>query len=207
MKTILVLNAKGGVGKTTIATNLAGYYAHKKKRTCLIEMDPQHSVLEWARSRPISDGRLNCIDGTTHPLNIPKNADYVIIDAPAAARGNPLVSLLRRADMIIIPVLPSPIDIKALKNYLGELRKAITHCGKKNKLKIGVVANRTRAHTNMSVQLHKYLSNFPYKYLAALRDSTNYINAAMLGRSIFEYREALHKSDRKDWKPIIEWIG
>lgn len=207
MKTILVINAKGGVGKTTVATNLAGYYASRKKRVQLVELDPQGCALDWLRCRPALLGRIWACDGIARPINLSaKNIDYAVIDAPAAVTGTRLLSLLKRADYVLIPVLPSPIDIRALGKYMKELRRAITATGHR-KLKFGILANRMRSNTNISAELHTHLTALPYAYLTALRDSTNYVRLAATGQSIFEYRPSLTEVDRQEWRPIIRWIG
>ena len=207
MKTVLIINAKGGVGKTTVSVNLAGYYAAKRKRVHLIELDPQGSTLDWLKRRPTHLGRIWSVDGVGRSWSLSeRRTDYAIIDAPAAVGGSKLSALLRRADAVVVPVLPSPIDIKALDGYLKEIRKACAAAGI-NRRRIGILANKMRSNTNISAELHRHLSAMPYTYLTALRDSTNYIHCFNVGVSVFEYRPSLTAVDRKEWRPVIKWIG
>jgi len=113
MRTILVVNAKGGCGKTTIATNLASAYAVNGAKTILADFDPQQSALEWLAQRPDWRDPIIGVDASQGRVHFPADTDRVIIDSPARVHGQQLSGFVRRADSIIVPVLPSPIDIRA----------------------------------------------------------------------------------------------
>ena len=121
MRTIMLLNAKGGCGKSTLASNLASYYAAEGKSVALVDFDPQKSGLEWLSARSENDWEITGIDGTQKDLHIPRNLDIVIFDAPAGVSGKELTAMVKQAETIIIPVLPSPIDIRAASHFIRDL--------------------------------------------------------------------------------------
>ena len=122
MRSILVLNAKGGSGKTTIATNLAGYYANQGKKVVLADFDPQGSSIDWLRQRRRNFPKIMGIEAYSAPIRVPKIADILIMDAPSRTHDEQLVSLLKRTETAIIPVVPSPMDIRAAQRFFGELK-------------------------------------------------------------------------------------
>lgn len=205
MRHILVMNAKGGCGKSTVATNLASYYASNGHSVALADFDPQRSSLDWATIRPVGLPPVHAIAAFEDGLrSLPRNADYVIIDAPARSHGTELTELVGRAETIIVPVLPSPIDMIASQRLVQELRDV----GKvsRREARIGVVGNRVREQTLIFDRLDQYLSHLRVPYLTALRDAQNYIRAYSRGIGIFELPEYLAWSDRQQWDPIIEWL-
>ena len=122
MRTILVTNAKGGCGKSTIATNLAAYYASEGYETALADFDPQGSSLDWLAERPAEIGPITGLKAFEDGLNqLPRGTEFLIVDAPARSTGKELTTLLRRAESVIVPVLPSPIDMKAAAKFISEL--------------------------------------------------------------------------------------
>ena len=121
MRSILILNAKGGSGKTTVATNLAGYYASQGKKVVLADFDPQGSSIDWLRQRRRNFPKIMGIEAFNAPLRVPKITDILIMDAPSRTHDEQLVSLLKRAETAIIPVVPSPMDIRAAQRFFGEL--------------------------------------------------------------------------------------
>lgn len=206
MRSILLLNAKGGCGKTTLATNIAAYYAQKGKRVVLADFDPQGSSMDWLAARP----RIRGLPAWQGGIRVPKNTDYLIIDSPAAVSGRPLANLVQRADSILIPVLPSPIDIRAAEHFIGQLnalRRVLN-----TQVKLATVANRVRENTLAAGDLDDYLEMIKLPngkkvpYLALLRASQNYIRAAETGLSIFEFLPARTEYDRESWKRIFRWL-
>src|SRR5690606_26368684 len=156
MRSILIMNAKGGCGKSTIATNLAAYYASEGHETALADFDPQRSSLAWLEERPENYGPITGIEGFESGLrNVPRNTEYLIIDAPARSHGRELVDLVKRAETIIVPVLPSPIDMKAAASFVEELMGLQKVADKK--AKVAVVANRVRDNTLIFEELDAYL--------------------------------------------------
>ncbi len=155
MRSILVMNSKGGCGKTTLATNLAGYYAARGKSVTLVDYDPQESSIDWLDARGSDRAPIVGIAASRDAVRIPKNTDYVIMDSPAAVHGRPLAELVRKADIILMPVLPSPIDVRAARNFLNEvnkLRKVVNA-----DVKFATVANRVRENTVAAHDLYEYL--------------------------------------------------
>jgi chromosome partitioning protein len=205
MRTIMVLNAKGGCGKSTISTNLASYYAfEEEKKVVLADYDPQGSSLAWLEVRgeewPLIEG-VAAFKDALHPA---KDTDILIIDAPARVHGKELTDLVRKADTIIFPVLPSPIDMRAATNYMQEL-KAVGKVAR-NEVKIGVVANRVRETTIIFSELFDFINKLKVPYVATLRDTQNYIRAEERGVGIFEMAPSQVYQDVESWETLIKWL-
>ena len=142
MRSILVLNSKGGTGKTTLATNLAAYYALLEYNVALVDYDVQKSALDWLDTRPEDCAYIHGVDGTRPGARIPRNMDYVFMDAPAASHGEAMVRLLRKAQTCIIPVVPSALDLNAAVRFLDRLVRLGRVLNRK--VRVGTVANRVR---------------------------------------------------------------
>jgi chromosome partitioning protein len=205
MRSILVTNAKGGCGKSTLATNLAAYYASEGFETVLVDYDPQQSALSWLEERPEEYAAITGVAGFEGGLRgLPRNAEYIIIDAPARSHGKELTELVRRAESILVPVLPSPIDIKAAEKFVDELLKVGKVADKK--AKVAVVANRVRENTLIFDELDAYLDKLKAPYIAALREAQNYIRAYQRGLGVHELPPYLAWPDWEQWDPILEWL-
>ncbi len=205
MRHIMVMNAKGGCGKSTLATNLAAYYADAGYGVALADYDPQRTSLDWLERRPDSRPKIAAIAGFEDGLkHAPRQADYVIIDAPARSHGKELTDLVRHAETIIIPVLPSTIDMQASDRFIKELQAV----GKVNRkqAKIGVVANRVREYTLIYEELDEHLTAMRVPYLASLREAQNYVRAYTRGLGIFELPEYLAWPDWEQWEPLTKWL-
>jgi chromosome partitioning protein len=206
MRTILIANAKGGCGKSTMATNLAAYYASEGFATALADYDPQGSALSWLRDRPEEYGPITGVEAFDSGLrSVPRNAEFLVIDAPARSYGKELVELIKRAETIIVPVLPSPIDIKAAESFVDEML-AVAKVAEK-KAKVGLVANRVRENTLIYEELDKYLSKLKVPYVATLREAQNYIRAYQRGLGVHELPPYLAWPDWEQWDPLLEWLG
>lgn len=205
MRHILVTNAKGGSGKSTIATNLAAYYASEGFETALADFDPQESALGWLETRPSSHAPIIGIRGYETGLRkLPRNTEYLIIDAPARSYGRELNELVKRAETVIVPILPSPIDIDASSKFIDELMHV--HKIADRKAKIAVVANRVRENTLIFEQLDEYLSKLRAPYITAIREAQNYIRAYQRGLGIHELPAYLAWPDWEQWDPLLEWL-
>jgi len=205
MRHILVTNAKGGCGKSTIATNLAAYYASEGFETALADFDPQASALGWLEDRPENYAPITAISGFDGGLrNLPRNTEYLVIDAPARSHGKELTELVKRAESIIVPVLPSPIDIKAADKFVDELLHI--HKITEKQAKVAVVANRIRENTLIFEDLDDYLSRIKAPYIATLREAQNYIRAYQRGLGIHELPPYLAWPDWEQWDPLLEWL-
>ena len=141
----------------------------------------------------------------TKPIKASKDS-VVIYDVPAAVYGSRLNTYIKKADTVVVPVMPSPIDIKAAMDFLNALRSMGSVIRKK--IKVGLVANSERANTNIFLELATYLVREKgLKYITAFRDNTNYIKSARTGLGIFEMGESATAQDREEWKPLIRWLG
>jgi chromosome partitioning protein len=211
MRSILVLNAKGGSGKTTIATNLAGYYADAGAKVALADYDPLGSAMDWIEQRPSKFAKVVGIPAFSSGLRVPRRTDVVIIDAPSRTHGEQLVNLLRRAHTVIIPVVPSPVDIRAAQRFFGEIRDIRDQI--KTDIKLATVGSRIREGTRAADSLEDYLyelklpSGRRFPFLTILRQSANYLKAAERGMSIFEFAPLATAPDREYWAPLLRWLA
>lgn len=205
MRTILVTNAKGGCGKSTIATSLAAYYASEGYATTLADYDPQGSALDWLAERPQEYPPIKGIRSFEAGLTgLSRNCDYLIIDSPARSTGKELTALLRRAESVIVPVLPSPIDMKAGARFISELldSRKITE----KKARVAIVANRVRENTLIYEELDEYLAKLKVPYVASFREAQNYIRSYQRGLGIHELPPYLAWPDWEQWEPLLEWL-
>lgn len=211
MRTLLVLNPKGGSGKSTVAMNIAGYYAQSGAKVAIVDGDPQASCADWLALRPASappilQGRLHA-----NKITLPGRTEIAVIDTPAAIHGARLANFVRTSETMVIPVSPSPIDIRAAEHFLEELyslRRLINR-----KVRLATVANRAREDTLAAVKLESYLDRMKLPggqrlpFITMLRNSQNYVKAAERGLSIFEFAPAKTVYDREQWKPLLRWLN
>ena len=203
-RTIMVINSKGGSGKTTLATNLASYYASRKRPVVLADFDPQSSSLAWLAARPGENAPIRGLAAWRDMLWVPQGIDTVVMDVAAGVRNRLLARLLRRAQTIIIPVLPSALDMRAATDFIGELLGI--HAQSRLAPKIAVVANRVRENTRAFDALEEFLGGLGLPFLTSLRDSQNYVTAAERGVGIFEMGSASVATDLEQWDPLLKWL-
>jgi chromosome partitioning protein len=210
--TTLVINPKGGSGKTTVATNLASYFAANQVPTALMDYDPQGSSLNWLRQRPLhlkrihganaapaKPGRMRSLD-----MRVPEDTRQLVIDAPAGACGLLLQEMLVRTNCILIPVAPSSIDIHATANFIRDLLLAGRI--RANNIRLAVVANRVRKSMPVYQPLERFLSSLHLPLITRLNDSDVYVSAAETGISVFEMDFASSIAERQQFMPIAEWV-
>ena len=205
MRHIMVLNAKGGCGKSTIATNIASYFANEGASVALADYDPQRSSLDWLARRPENRATIAAVAGFEDGLkHAPRNADILVIDAPARSHGAELTDLVKHAETIVVPVLPSTIDMQATSTFLEELRGV----GKvaRKQAKVAAIANRVRDNTLIFDDLDEYLTKAKVPYIAALREAQNYVRAYTRGLGIFELPEYLAWPDWDEWESLTAWL-
>lgn len=211
MRSILVLNPKGGCGKSTVAMNIAGYFATQGRRVALADCDPQGSCNYWLGRRPAGVHPIAPARSNAGKLSVPRGMDLVVIDSPAAMHGQRLAKLVRGSQTLVIPVLPSPLDMRAAERFLEELfslRRFINR-----KVKLATVGNRMREDTLAAARLEYYLDrmklpngqNLPF--ITVLRNSQNYVKAVERGLSIFEFAPAKTVYDREQWQPLLRWLS
>lgn len=206
MRTILVLNAKGGCGKSTISTNLASYYAwEEEKNVVLADYDSQGSSMAWLDIRGEEWPEIQGIAAWKDPVRPGRDTDVVIMDAPARVHGSELTQLVRKAETILFPVLPSPIDMRAAATYMQELQSS----GRvqRGEVKIGVIANRVRENTLIFIELYEFLRKLKVPYVATLRDTQNYIKAEERGVGIYEMAPSQVWQDIENWEPLVKWLN
>ena len=206
MRTILVASSKGGAGKSTVSTNLAAWFAVEGKATALLDADRQKSSTHWCEKRAHMDTAVLPLDGTRRgwDKSLPDGIQRLVVDAPAGAMGEDLVAFLDMADAVIVPVLPSAIDLEATVPFLNTL---VAHPRvKKGKLPVGIVANRLKPWTSASQQAVAQLKSWPYPVVAELRDTQAYVLMAALGKSLFDYHSEQIRSHQEDWAPLLRWL-
>lgn len=212
MQRILILNPKGGSGKTTIATNLAGYFASLGDRPMLSDGDPQGSSSRWLKKRRPEHAHIHGVTTfdrnvrvtRSWQLRVPEDAAHVVMDTPAAVPPRDFPELTRSADAIIVPVLPSDIDIHSFSRCISDLLLVAKIRREENS--IGVVANRVKRNTTVYQKLMRFLDTLRIPVIATLRDSQNYLRAAEFGLGLHEMKRQMVAQDVEDWKPMLAWL-
>jgi chromosome partitioning protein len=212
MQRILVLNPKGGSGKTTVAINLASHFALRGERPVLMDYDRQGSAGHWVKKRSASQPTIALISAyqvdmrTTRAfqLRIPQGTGRVVIDTPAAVSAQDLPELTRSADKILVPVLPSAIDIHACSRCVQNLLLVAKVQREDNRL--GIIANRVRRNTVIYQALTRFLGTLGIPIVATLRDSQNYLRGAELGLGLQEMKSYQVAEDLRQWEPLLQWL-
>jgi chromosome partitioning protein len=206
MHTIIVANPKGGTGKTTLATNVAGWLAAKKQRVVLADFDAQKSSAEWLKRRPEV---LPKIDGWTpeQDQKILQNADpqWLVIDLPAGIHGETLRDAVRRAEVLLIPVSPSWFDMDATRSFLA--RVAEYKAVKDSAVHIGLIGMRVDSRTRSAIELEEFMNEHDFAYVTNLRDTQVYVHAARDGLSVFDMPRSRVEQDWDQWRTLTRWIA
>jgi len=204
MRAVMIANPKGGAGKTTLATNLAGHYANQGKSVTLCDLDRQQSALRWMAFRDSSLPPVTgYFAGNQMLLNLPKEPDWVVVDAPAGLQGYKLSDYLRVVDKVIVPVVPSVFDMAATEDFLNSIRNEMR--GRRGV--IGIVAMRVDPRTRAALMLEEFLRHFDIPILAYLRNTQNYVNAAAGGQTVFDPPRSKHRRDEEQWQPLLQWLS
>lgn len=202
MKTILIANPKGGCGKTTLSTNIAGFFASIGKRVALLDMDRQQSSALWLQTRPDD---LPPIRAMKYNKDSDQPSDCLVIDSAAGLPGSNLAcSLVKQANKIIVPVVPSLFDLHASRDFLVELLEEKKVRG--SKCQIGVVGMRMAARTRAATVLEEFLDTLELPILAYLRETQVYVNAAFDGKSLFDLPHYIADRELEQWLFLQEWL-
>lgn len=207
MKAILIINPKGGSGKTTLATNLAGGLASAGGEDVrLWDLDRQHSAMEWLSLRPADRPKVSALAGKPAEDTPSRGrTGWLVLDAPAGIHGKMLQRALKIAHKVIVPIQPSVFDMAASGEFLGELLgdKSL----RKRHTRIGIVGMRVDPRTRAASTLGAFLQQYDLPILTWLRDTQVYANAAFNGLSIFDLPESVSGRDTAQWRPILEWVA
>jgi chromosome partitioning protein len=212
LRKIVVLNPKGGSGKSTIATNLAAYYAWVGRQVVLMDHDPQGSSMRWLRLRPAVLPAIHGIAAFEKKLGVtrafalrtPPGTDTLIVDTPAAVTPLQLPELTQDAHAVVVPVLPSDIDIHAASRAIADL--LLVGRVHRSERRLVIVANRARRYTKAFSNLMRFLESMRIPVAAVLRDSQAYVRSAECGMGIHEMKGALLQEDLDSWKPLLDWL-
>ena len=213
INTTLVVNPKGGSGKTTIAINLAAAFASDGTPTTLMDYDPQGSSLNWLRSRSPHSARIHGANGApgkfgqlrSFDMYVPPETRQLVIDAPAGSSGVLLHEMVDRSHCIVVPVVPSVIDIHATGNFIKDLLAGARI--RSGEIRLAVVANKVRVTMPAYQPLLRFLESINVRLQARLLDSDVYLKAAEAGLSIFEYDPNHTVAERKQFTPLVEWVA
>ncbi|MCC7326302.1 MAG: ParA family protein [Burkholderiales bacterium] len=206
MRTILVANPKGGSGKTTLATNLAGWLAGKRQRVGLKDADPQASSTQWLARRPALFPSVAGFGGDVGKKELRDVAlEWLVVDSPAGLHGEALRDSIKRADALVVPVTPSAFDMAATARFLQVIaeHKAVRH----GELPIALVAMRVDARTRSAAELDDFLGQFDLPLLTHLRDTQVYVYCARDGLSVFDLPRSRGEQDQEQWKPLTRWLA
>lgn len=206
MKSILIVNPKGGAGKTTLAINLASALAiASDQEVKLWDLDRQHSALEWLSLRPTDRPVIRALADKPKGESRQKDGPgWLVLDSPAGIHGKLLERVLKIAHKVVVPIQPSVFDMAATGTFIQELLDAKP--SRKHQLHVGIVGVRVDPRTRAAATLAEYLQQFDLPVLAWLRDTQVYANAAFNGLSIFDLPASVSGRDTEQWRPILEWI-
>jgi chromosome partitioning protein len=201
MKAILIANPKGGSGKTTLSTNIAGYLATRGNRVAILDMDRQKSATQWLTSRPRN---LPSIELMHSEAEIDSPVDWLVIDSPAGLHGKNLEHALKLVHKVIVPIAPSAFDIQASRDFLKVLHheKVV----RKGKIFVGVVGMRMDPRTRAALTLEQFLKGLDLSVLAYLRETQVYVNAAFEGKTLFDLTPSLAERELEQWAFLLNWL-
>ena len=204
MPVIVVANPKGGVGKSTLATNIAGCLAAQGHAVMLGDVDRQQSSRIWLGLRPASTPSIKTWD-VAHDSVVrpPKGVTHVVLDTPAGLHGKRLDEVMKLADKVLVPLQPSIFDIHATHDFIRQL---LAH-KRGPKVSIGVVGMRTKEGTISADQLRHFLATLDVPVLGLLRDTQNYIHLAARGLSLWDVAPSRVERDIEQWQPIVAWLA
>jgi chromosome partitioning protein len=211
VQTILVANPKGGSGKTTLATNIAGWLAGKRQRVGLQDADPQGSSTQWLSRRPGLFPSIAGFDADAGKKEMREvGVEWLVVDSAAGTRGEALRDAVRRADAMVVPVSPSSFDMAATADFLGAV--AEYKSVREGNVAVGLVAMRVDARTRAAAELDEFLKQFAaaksgFPLVTLLRDTQVYVYCARDGYSVFDLPRSRGEQDWEQWRPLTRWLG
>jgi chromosome partitioning protein len=202
MTNILIANTKGGSGKTTLATNLAGYFASLGSSVVLTDLDRQQSSAQWLERRPAELPLIQFNHTRSKPSKL--EPDWVVTDSPAGLRDDKLAEAVKQATCVLVPIQPSAFDIGATSDFLDILaaEKAI----RKSKTFVALVGMRVNMRTHSAAKLAEFMEQSGFPVLTSLRSAQVYTHVAEQGLSIFDMRSAQVTQDLQQWVPLLDWV-
>ena len=205
MQTILVANPKGGSGKTTLATNIAGWLAGKRQRVAIADHDPQRSATQWLARRPELFPAVAAADGEARRREETRDLQWMVVDSAAGLHGDTLRDAMRKADILLVPVTPSAFDMAATQRFLDTIGeyKAVKH----GDLAVGVVGMRVDSRTIAADELDAFVDALDFDRVANLRDTQVYVYCARDGLSVFDLPRSRAEQDWEQWRPLTRWIA
>jgi chromosome partitioning protein len=206
MQSLVVANPKGGSGKTTLATNVAGWLAGRKQRVVLADFDPLRASTEWLARRPPLFPAIGgwSPDGGKREMK-GEPPQWLVIDTPAELHGDSLRDALRRADILLVPVSPSAFDMGATRHFLEQIGEY--KVVRKGKIAIGLIAMRVDSRTNSAGELEEFLEEQGYPLVAHLRQTQVYVYCARDGLTVFDLPRSRAEQDWEQWRPLTRWIA
>lgn len=203
MPVIVVANPKGGVGKSTLSTNIAGYMAQAGHAVMLGDVDRQQSARTWLSLRPAN---LPTITGweLTHDevVRPPKGTTHAVLDTPAGLHGKRLDEVMKLADKVLVPLQPSIFDIHATHAFVRELLAR----RRGDKVSVAIVGMRVREGTISADQLRSFLKTLQVPLLGFLRDTQNYVHLAARGLTLWDVAPSRVERDLEQWQPLLQWL-
>jgi len=204
MPVVAVVNPQGGVGKTTLATNLAGFFAAQGHRTMLGDFDRQQSSRQWLGLRPDAAAPIETWEGS-EAQRPPKGVTHVVLDTPAQFGGRRLADIVKVSDRILVPLQPSMFDVLATRAFLDELQREF-RSEKDYRETVGIVGMRVDARTKAAEQLGRFIDGLGLPVAGWLRDTQNYVQLAAHGLTLFDVPQQRVERDRQTWEPLLHWV-
>lgn len=201
MPVIVIANPKGGVGKSTLATNIAGYFAAQGHSVMLGDVDVQQSSRSWLALRPASLPPIQAWEiDDGHVAKPPKGTTHIVLDTPAGFSGKRFEKVMQIADKVIVPLQPSMFDILATQEFLQKLAQ------RKDKFDLGVLGMRVNSRTRAADQLTQYVNGLGIPVLGFLRDTQNYVQLAAHGSTIWDIAPSRVEKDLEQWQDLVRWL-
>lgn len=204
MLIVAVANTKGGSGKTTMSTHLAAAFAHQGLATALADLDKQRCAAQWVESRPLDLPHIRVVDLPDDPSDLHEDLERLVIDVPAGLKKDTTEELVRLADLIVVPVMPSAFDEMGTVRFLERLAELKPI--KRGRRLVATVGNRTDPRTRATARLELFLSGLQFPAIARIRDAAIYSEAAATGVTLFDLPPWRSGTCRSDWEPLLTWI-